>query len=127
MRAGAHLLRRRILLVDDTITVTALERALLGGEFDYVEARNGIEAHECARSEGPDLILMDLNMPVAGGMEGLRRLKADPSTARIPVVIVSTQGDDETVAACRAAGCSDFVHKPIDGGVLRSTVGRLLS
>jgi CheY-like chemotaxis protein len=120
-------LRRRILLVDDTVTVTALERALLGGEFDYLEARNGIEAHERARSEGPDLILMDLNMPVAGGMEGLRRLKGDPSTASIPVVIISTQGDEETVAACRAAGCAEFLDKPIDPGLLRSTVGRLLT
>jgi CheY-like chemotaxis protein len=119
-------LRRRILLVDDTLTITALERALLGAGFDYVEARNGIEAHECARSESPDLILMDLNMPVAGGMEGLRRLKNDPSTARIPVVIISTEGDEETVAACHAAGCCEFLGKPIDAERLRSTVGRLL-
>jgi CheY-like chemotaxis protein len=119
-------LRRRILLVDDTVTVTALERALLGGEFEYFEARNGIEAFERARDDGPDLILMDLNMPVAGGMEGLKRLKGDPNTARIPVVIVSTQWDDATIAACRAAGCSEFLGKPIDPGRLREAVGRLL-
>ena len=62
-------MRKKILLVDDTVTITKLEKVLLGSDFDYLEARNGEEACAQARAEKPDLILMDLNMPVKNGME----------------------------------------------------------
>jgi CheY-like chemotaxis protein len=119
-------MRKKILLVDDTVTITALEKLLLGSDYDYVEARNGEEAHACARTEAPHLILMDLNMPVKNGIEGLRSLKADPTTAHIPVVIVTTRSEADAVSLCRALGCADFLTKPIDGEQINATVRRLL-
>jgi len=119
-------MRKRILLVDDTVTVTAMERIILGDLYDYAEARNGQEACARALAEQPDLILMDLNMPVMDGMAGLRALKAEPRTAHIPVVIVSTRGEGDAVERCRALGCAAFVTKPIDRAHLRATIKKLL-
>src|SRR5262245_38663810 len=102
-------MKKKILLVDDTLTVTALEKIILGSGYDFIEARNGQEALDQARSHRPDLILMDINMPVKNGIEGLRDLKADQVTAHIPVIIVSTLGEEQSVVLCRSLGCADFV------------------
>jgi twitching motility two-component system response regulator PilH len=119
-------MRKKILLVDDTLTITALEKLLLGRDFDYVEARNGEEACAQARAQKPDLILMDLNMPVKNGIEGLRSLKADATTAHIPVVIVTTRSEIDSVALCRSLGCAAFLTKPIERDLINSTVKLLL-
>jgi CheY-like chemotaxis protein len=119
-------MRKKILLVDDTVTVTMLEKIVLGDGYDYAEARNGDEAINQARSMRPDLILMDLNMPVKNGIEGLRGLKADPSTAPIPVVIVTTRSEADARDLCRQLGCAEFLTKPIDRDELQATVKRLV-
>jgi len=119
-------MRKKILLVDDMVTITVLEKLLLGDAFEYVEARDGEQALVCARAEKPDLILMDLNMPVKSGIEGLRSLKADPVTAPIPVVIVTTRSEPDLFSLCRSLGCAGFLTKPIDGEQLNATVKRLL-
>jgi CheY-like chemotaxis protein len=119
-------MRKKILLVDDTVTVTTMEKIILGGGYDYLEARNGAEAFERALDEMPDLILMDLNMPVKDGIEGLRSLKGETRTAEIPVVIVSTRSETDAVESCRRLGCAAFLNKPIDREQLRATVRRLV-
>jgi putative two-component system response regulator len=119
-------MRKKILLADDTITVRTLEKALLGNEFDYVEAENGRIAFTTAVAEKPDLILLDINMPIESGISALAKLKADTTTARIPVIMVSTRGEDSTVAECNALGCADYVIKPVRGETLRAVVKRHL-
>ena len=119
-------MRKKILLVDDTVTVTTLEKIILGTDYDYVEARNGVEAFERAVAERPDLILMDLNMPVKNGIDGLRDLKAETATRHIPVVIVTTRGEPAAVELCRSLGCAEFITKPLDRIQLQVTVKRLL-
>ena len=119
-------MRKKILLVDDTVTVTSLEKAILGGEYDYLEARNGVAALERAMSEQPDLILMDINMPVKNGIESLRLLKREARTTHIPVVMVSTRSERDAVDLCRSLGCSDFLTKPLDPELLATTVKRLI-
>jgi CheY-like chemotaxis protein len=119
-------MRKKILLVDDMATITMLEKLLLGDAFEYIEARDGEEALACARAQRPDLILMDLNMPVKNGIEGLRSLKADPATAPIPVVIVTTRSEADVFSLCRSLGCAGFLTKPIDGEQINATVQRLL-
>lgn len=118
--------RKKILLVDDTTTITSLEKLILGDAYDYVVARNGHEALDRAFADPPDLILMDLNMPVKGGADALRDLKAENKTAHIPVVIVTTRGEPASVELCRSLGCADFVSKPIESEILLSTVKRIL-
>jgi CheY-like chemotaxis protein len=119
-------MRKRILLVDDTVTVTAMERIILGDGYDYCEARNGDEALARALADEPDLILMDLNMPVKDGIGGLRSLKAEPRTRAIPVVIVTTRNESVAVETCRQLGCAEFVNKPIDRARLREIVRKLV-
>jgi CheY-like chemotaxis protein len=119
-------MRKKILLVDDTVTVTTLEKIILGTDYDYVEARNGVEAFERALSERPDIILMDLNMPVKNGIDGLRDLKNEPTTKHIPVVIVTTRGEPAALDVCKQLGCADFIMKPLDRIQLQTTVKKLL-
>jgi CheY-like chemotaxis protein len=119
-------MRKKILLVDDTVTITTLEKLILGGDYDYVEARNGDEAFTLAFQEHPDLVLMDLNMPVHDGLEGLRRIKGEPATAAIPVVMVTTRSEQSSESECRSLGCADYLTKPIDQERLRATVRRLV-
>ena len=119
--------RKRILLVDDTLTVLTLEQLLLGAEFEFVTAKNGAEACKLAVERKPDLILMDINMPVMDGVEGLRRLKSDAATQAIPVVMVTTRGDSANQDRCRQLGCVAFLTKPLERDRLQETVRGILS
>jgi len=126
MPGGGIEMRKKILLVDDTQTVTTLERVILGDGYDYLEARDGEEAFQKARVARPDLILMDLNMPGKSGIDGLRSLKAEETTAGIPVVIVTTRSEAGAREACVQLGCAEFLTKPIDRDALQETVRRFL-
>jgi CheY-like chemotaxis protein len=88
-------------LVDDAATLRMLMRALLGPEYEYLEADNGAAGFELAKQHLPDFILMDVQMPIADGIEGLKRLKADAATAAIPVVMLTTDGSPQRRAQCR--------------------------
>src|SRR3954451_11663050 len=101
------LVRKRILLVDDTLTVLTLEQVLLGPEFEFITAKNGADAIKTALDRKPDLILMDINMPVMDGMESLRQLKTGAGTKEIPVVMVSTRGETANQERCRELGCDE--------------------
>ena len=115
-----------VLLVDDAATMRLLMRALLGPEYAYLEAENGAAAFEVAKQHLPDFVLMDLHMPVADGMEGLRLLKADPVTAPIPVIMLTTDGTMQRRAQCRALGCSEFLTKPVDRAALYAVARRYI-
>jgi two-component system cell cycle response regulator DivK len=80
--------------------------------FDVVEAANGIEALERALEAAPDIILMDLALPVMDGWEATRRLKADPRTAAIPVVALTGHAMAGTSDGVEKAGCDAYVVKP---------------
>lgn len=118
--------RKKILLVDDTATVRMLERAILGSEYEYVEAQNGLEAVSQAIQRQPDLILMDLNMPVRDGIDGLRELKQEKSTQTIPVIIITSESEPDKRDRCLALGCAEFLAKPLDKNRLKETVRRYL-
>lgn len=108
--------RRKVLLVDDVNLILELEKAFLKGlPVDVVVARNGAEALEVVKREQPDLIYMDLNMPVMDGPSCCRALKADPATSGIPVIMVTTAGGMADELLCRSSGCDDFITKPING------------
>jgi two-component system cell cycle response regulator DivK len=88
-------------------------RDLLGNAgFDLMEAENGEEALAAVAKQRPDLILMDIQLPVMDGYEATRRLKADPATKSIPIIVVTSYAlsGDETKA--REAGCDAYVTKP---------------
>jgi DNA-binding response OmpR family regulator len=108
--------RKKILLVDDSSTVLLMEKMILSkSEYDVVTARDGVEGVDKARTERPDLILMDVVMPRMDGFEAVRKLREDDSTRSIPVIMVTTRGELQSVETGYASGCSDYVTKPING------------
>jgi len=113
---GCPMDRKKILLVDDSSTVLLMEKMILSkSEYDVVTARDGLEGVEKARHERPDLILMDVVMPRMDGFEAVRKLREDDSTRSIPVIMVTTRGELQSVETGYASGCSDYVTKPING------------
>ena len=107
-----HARRLRVLLVDDYPDAREMYREYLRlSGFDVVEAANGAEAVQRAIDTAPDIILMDLSLPVMDGWEATRRLKGDRRTAGIPVVALTGQGLAETLHDTNA-GWDAFVTKP---------------
>jgi CheY-like chemotaxis protein len=117
---------RTLLIVEDVALNRDLLTQLLEDEHRLVFAEDGLSALDSAVAEGPDLILMDLSLPKLDGFEATRRLKADPATARIPIVVLSAHAMPADEARARAAGCDDFLTKPIDEDRLVECIGRLL-
>jgi len=113
---------KKVLIVDDAETIVMMERMILGKSYEVVTARNGLEAVEKAVSELPDLILLDVMMPLLGGVETCRRLRAQAETREIPIIMVSTRSEIENVEASYESGCSDYVTKPINSMELLSKV-----
>jgi len=119
---------KRILVVEDQEDLRGVLRTLLTGSgYAMLEAANGETGVARAKSDRPDLILMDIQMPVLDGYEATRRIKADPDLKGIPVIAVSSfamKGDEEKA---RAAGCDHYVTKPYSPmqllRVIRSTLG----
>jgi len=104
---------KRILVVDDQEDLRGVLRDLLTGSgYTIIEAADGAAGVAKAKSDRPDLILMDIQMPVIDGYEATRRIKVDPDLNPIPIVAVSSfamKGDEEKA---RAAGCDHYVTKP---------------
>lgn len=110
MSEGEHL---RVLLVDDYPDAREMYREYLQfSGFDVVEAANGLEALQRAVDTQPDIILMDLSLPVMDGWEATRRLKADARTTRIPVVALTGHALAGISEGAKLAGCDAFVTKP---------------
>jgi len=102
-----------VLLVDDYPDAREMYSEYLQySGFDVIEAGNGIEALQQAIEREPDIILMDLSLPVMDGWEATRRLKADHRTARIPVVALTGHALAGISEGARRAGCDAFVTKP---------------
>jgi CheY-like chemotaxis protein len=105
--------RPRVLIVDDYPDAREMYSEYLQfSGFDVVEASNGMEALQRAVDTAPDIILMDLSLPVMDGWEATRRLKADKRTASIPVVALTGHALAGISEGARKAGCDAFVTKP---------------
>ena len=103
-----------------------MERALLGPSFDYLEAEDGAQALQRVAEQRPDLILMDITMPILDGVGALGALKQDDRTRAIPVIMVTSELDEATRARCEQLGCDGFVVKPIRWQMLLAAVQRWL-
>ena len=106
---------KKILLVDDSKTTLAIEQMILSSNTNYnlISAQDGQEAVEKARAEMPDLVLMDVVMPRMNGLEACRRLREDSKTQDLPVILVTTKGQETDVEAGFQNGCNDYLTKPI--------------
>jgi CheY-like chemotaxis protein len=117
---------RKLLIVDDSELNIELLVQLLEDDFDLVTAFNGEEGVEVSRRERPDLVLMDMSLPVMDGWEATRRIKADPELAHIPVIGLSAHAMDGDAGRALAAGCDGYLTKPIDDDALFATLERWL-
>ena len=117
----------KILLVDDSATVLMMERMILATErFEIVTASNGEEAQQRARDEQPDLILMDVVMPKVNGIQACKALRQDAATKHIPIILVTTRGEAETMEQGYESGCNDYVTKPVNSAELLSKIRSIL-
>jgi len=124
---GAGMVNKRILLVDDVTLFLQLGKTMLARRNMEVDtATSGTEALEKTVLNPPDLIFLDLYMPDMNGDEVCRRLKRDSRTAGIPVIILTSEGDEEIMSSCFAAGCDDYITKPIRMEVLQNVLERHL-
>jgi two-component system cell cycle response regulator DivK len=105
--------KKRILVVEDHEDNRRILRDMLtNAGYEVIEAENGEEALRAASAHHPDLILMDIQLPVIDGYESTRRLKADPAVRAIPVIVITSYALSGDEAKARTAGCDDYVTKP---------------
>jgi CheY-like chemotaxis protein len=117
---------KKILIVEDIELNRDLLAQLLEDEYGLVFAEDGAAGITTAASEHPELILMDLSLPVVDGWEATRRIKADPVTQQIPVIALTAHAMSNDEEKARAAGCDDFLTKPVDEDLLFATLRRWL-
>lgn len=117
----------KILLVEDNeMNRDMLSRRLVRRGFQMISAADGEQGVVAAESELPDLILMDMNMPILDGWEASRRIKANPLTRAIPIIALTAHamnGDREKILA---AGCDDYDTKPIEFDRLLGKIAAML-
>lgn len=117
----------KILLVEDNeMNRDMLSRRLIKAGFEMVMAVDGEQAIDLARSEAPDLILMDISLPGLDGWEATRRLKAGPETRSIPIIALTAHAMAGDREKSLAAGCNDYDTKPIDFRRLMEKIQGLL-
>ena len=111
---------------DDNLYMLKMRLELLG-DFEVVAAENGEKGCNAALAERPDIILMDLEMPVVDGWEATRRLKSSPQTRDIPIIGLSAHAMAGEREKAMAAGCNEFDHKPVEFDRLVATIRRILA
>ncbi len=118
----------KILVVDDEINITQILEFSIGAEgYEVIAAQNGEEAIDKARREQPDLIILDIMMPIIDGYEACRILKANPLTKNIPVILLTAKGRDIDKRLGYEVGATDYIIKPFSPNKLIDKIHRLLS
>lgn len=119
---GVGMAARILVVEDNTDNMTLITDVLTSLQYEVISARDGQEGVDVARSQRPDLILMDMSLPKLDGWEATRRIKADPELKAIPVIALTAHamlGDRDKALD---AGCDDYLSKPIN---LRELAARL--
>jgi len=115
--------RPRILIVDDEpFNVDYLEQELEELDYETLAATNGQEALDCVHSSSPDLILLDIMMPVMDGFAVLEHLKGNPATRDIPVIVISAMSDLQSVVKGIKRGAEDYLPKPFEPTLLHARI-----
>ena len=119
---------KRILVVEDQEDNRQIIRDMLAGtDYEIIEAENGEEALAAVSKQRPDLILMDVQLPIMDGYEAARRIKADPALRSIPIIAVTSYALSGEDKRARAAGCDDYVAKPYSPRQLLAKIQQYLS
>lgn len=113
----------KILVADDDEELLALVRhALLSESYEVLVARDGLEAVQQAFAHVPDLVLLDVEMPGADGFEACRRLRSDPRTRRVPIIMLTSRGTEKDILQGFEGGAQDYVTKPFGIAHLRTRI-----
>jgi uncharacterized protein (TIGR02266 family) len=115
----------KVLIVDDMKSFLDLETSFLKRtDCTVLKALNGLEALRMAKDEKPDIVFLDLEMPVMNGVECCRFIKSDAEIKHIPIVIVTASEKEEE---CYKAGCNSYLRKPIDEGIFLTEIQKFVS
>lgn len=120
--------RKRILLADDEEDIKTVVKMFLESQgYEVVTAYDGLDALEKASSEKPDLILLDIMMPLLDGFEVCKKLKENEQTAKIPILILSAAAHIDSVNRGLKAGAVDYIIKPFEPEKLREKIEQVLA
>ena len=116
-----------VLAVDDTPENLDVVKGLLIPQYIVKAAINGMMALKIAEKQPPDIILLDIRMPIMDGYEVCRKLKADPTTADIPIIFLTGESDAASEKAALEAGAAGYITKPIDPATLLEKISNCLA
>lgn len=118
-------MKKRILVAEDNEDNRQILRDLLAsGGYDMIEAGDGEQAVSAAEATRPDLILMDIQLPIIDGYEATRRIKSNPDLKAIPIIMVTSYALSGDEQKARQAGCDDYATKPFSPRQLLSKIRR---
>ena len=118
--------KKKVLIVDDEPSVRRLSRKILSNTFNVVEAEDGRQAIEIANTQKPDVILMDMMMPMMDGLTACHAIKKDPTTKSIPVIMVTAIGFELNIKLSQQMGATGYVTKPFSSQDLLDKIGEVL-
>jgi two-component system cell cycle response regulator DivK len=119
--------KNRILVVEDNeVNIIMMQDALSIGDHEVIIARNGQEAITFAISEKPDLIFMDICLPIMDGLEATKKLRAMPEFANTPIIALTASAGEGDKESTLEAGCTDYLSKPVSMTQLQDMISRYL-
>ncbi|MBI3592481.1 MAG: response regulator [Nitrospirae bacterium] len=117
----------KLLVVDDDKTTRKLLSLYLKGKgYEIVTAENGLDAMEKLGTENINLVVTDMNMPYMDGIELTKTLRADPAWTRVPIIMVTTEADDDEKKKALEAGVDDYLVKPTNADQISDSIKRIL-
>jgi CheY-like chemotaxis protein len=120
-------MQKIILLVDDLLMIHRIVGQMLTAEgYKVLKAENGKKGYEMTKTWKPDLVIMDIEMPIMNGIEAAKMIKSDPATSHIPVIILTSLGSEEDIKEAKEAGADAFLNKPVSKDDLLESVNNIL-
>ncbi len=120
-------MKRSIVIADDDPTIVSLVSLRLGlARFNVFGTGDAMAAVAMVHAREPVAVILDVQMPGGGGLSALRKIKADPQTKNLPVMMLTGERDTETVMAAMSGGANDYMVKPFDPDTLLERVSRLV-
>jgi CheY-like chemotaxis protein len=127
MAQAAKLVSKTILVVDDSAMIChVVAQILRESGYTVLTAKNGQEGYELAQKHIPQLVIMDVEMPVMDGIQATALIKSKPETKHIPVMIFTSLGGENDLKRAREAGCQGFLNKPISRDAIQSEIKKIL-
>ncbi len=119
-------MKKKILIVDDNRVVNKVMQLLLAPRYETIPAMDGKQAVDIAATQLPDLILMDIIMPVLNGYQATRMIRQNPKTRSFPIIAITALTSSEEREECFRKGCNDFIAKPLIAEDLLPSIEKLL-